>query len=127
MANKEFTALEVYGLTKNKIFERSSSRDFDYDWLTILNMALSDLFDFNNAYRLAEGKEELEDVPYLENETDIVPYEYQVIMDLVVIYMAREFMKDDDLSKFNLFETQYANNYQRLIKLDLLETSSDDE
>lgn len=127
MANKEFTALEVYGLTKNKIFERSSSRDFDYDWLAILNMALSDLFDFNNAYRLAEGKEELEDVPYLENETDIVPYEYQVIMDLVVIYMAREFMKDDDLSKFNLFETQYANNYQRLIKLDLLETSSDDE
>lgn len=127
MANKEFTALEVYGLTKNKIFERSSSRDFDYDWLAILNMALSDLFDFNNAYRLAEGKEELEDVPYLEEETDIVPYEYQVIMDLVIIYMAREFMKDDDLSKFNLFETQYANNYQRLIKLDLLETSSDDE
>lgn len=127
MANKEFTALEVYGLTKNKIFERSSSRDFDNDWLAILNMALSDLFDFNNAYRLAEDKEELEDVPYLENETDIVPYEYQVVMDLVVIYMAREFMRDDDLSKFNLFETQYANNYQRLIKLDTLDTSSDEE
>lgn len=127
MANKEFTALEVYGLTKNKIFEGSSSRDFDNDWLVILNMALSDLFDFNNAYRLAEDKEELEDVPYLENETDIVPYEYQVVMDLVVIYMAREFMRDDDLSKFNLFETQYANNYQRLIKLDTLDTSSDEE
>lgn len=127
MANKEFTAIEVYGLTKNKIFERSSSRDFDNDWLAILNMALSDLFDFNNAYRLAEDKEELEDVPYLENETDIVPYEYQVVMDLVVIYMAREFMRDDDLSKFNLFETQYANNYQRLIKLDTLDTTSDEE
>ena len=128
MAEKQFTANEVYTLVKNNLQERPTSRDFDNYWMDILNLSLVDLYDFNNAFRLSAGKEELTEIPWVSSKDDIIPYEMQVVTDLVVIRMCREFMKDEDMNKFNLFEIQYTNNYQRLIKLDspTLSASSDD-
>lgn len=124
---KQFTALEVFKIAKSNIQERNTSRDFDYDWKTMLNIGLSNLFEVNNEYRLSLNKEPLTEIPYISNNEDVIPYEHQIVLELLVIYLCREFMKDEDLNKYSLFDTQFLNNYQRLVRLgDTTSSSTDD-
>ena len=51
------TVQELYKLTKNLMFEKPTSKDYDNYYMDNINVLLSENFDLNNHVREFRGKE----------------------------------------------------------------------
>lgn len=103
------TVKELYEKAKGFMFEKSSSRDYDAYYKTWINSLLSENFTLNNQLRLKHGKERLEETPTIELDDDVLPYEEEMCMFILPYGLASNFFIDDDLSKFDIFDTKYQN------------------
>lgn len=107
------TVKELYEHAKALMFEKKTSKDYDGYYKPWINTLLSENFDFNNALRRAKGKELLTERPYISLDTDVIPYEPEMCYEILPYGLAKFFFVDDDLSKMNIFDTEYINAKMR--------------
>ena len=103
------TVQELYKLTKNLMFEKPTSKDYDNYYMDNINVLLSENFDLNNHVREFRGKEPLLICPVVTSKEDELPYEDTVCREVLPYGLAAAFFIDDDLSKFSIFNTKYTN------------------
>ena len=100
---------EIYAITKNVVFEKPSSTIYDNYLIHNLNLILNQLFEENNMERIWSGKLPLLERVVVTSQSDDVPYEDIYCREIIPLGLGMMFMIDDDLSKYNLYETQYMN------------------
>lgn len=110
------TVKELYELAKAMMFEKKTSKDYDGYYKPYINILLSENFGLNNNLRINEGKEPLKDIPLIELDSDEIPYEPVVCREILPNGLAMYFFIDDDLSKFNVFNTNYINAQTKYMK-----------
>ena len=110
------TVKELYELAKAMMFEKKTSKDYDGYYKPYINILLSENFGLNNNLRINEGKEPLTDIPLIELDSDEIPYEPVVCREILPNGLAMYFFIDDDLSKFNVFNTNYINAQTKYMK-----------
>ena len=110
------TAEEMYEYVKALMFERMNSVDFDENYIPWLNIVLSECFDINNSIRVAKGYSPLLRRPMLQEGTDSIPYEEEMINEVIPLGLAKYLFIDDDHEDVNIFDTQYMNAQQRYMK-----------
>ena len=103
------TVQELYKLTKNLMFEKPTSKDYDNYYMENINVLLSENFDLNNHVREFMGKEPLLICPVMTSKEDELPYEDAVCREVLPYGLAANFFIDDDLSKFSIFNNKYIN------------------
>ena len=91
------------------MFEKSTSRDYDNYYIPWVNVLLSENFDLNNSLLRAIGETPLEDIPSVSADTDVLPYEDRICREVLPYGLAAKFFIDDDLSKYDIFNTDYQN------------------
>ena len=74
------TVQELYKLTKNLMFEKPTSKDYDNYYMDNINVLLSENFDLNNHVREFRGKEPLLICPAVTSKEDELPYEDAVCL-----------------------------------------------
>ena len=110
------TVKELYELAKAMMFEKKTSKDYDGYYKPYINILLSENFGLNNNLRINAGKEPLTDIPLIELDSDEIPYEPVVCREILPNGLAMYFFIDDDLSKFNVFNTNYINAQTKYMK-----------
>lgn len=103
------TVRELYELTKAMMFEKKTSRDYDDYYIPWINVLLSENFDIENSLLRGEGETPLDDIPSVANDTDELPYHDRINREVLPYGLAAKFFIDDDLSKYDLFNTDYQN------------------
>ena len=103
------TVKELYELTKAMMFEKKTSRDYDNYYIPWINVLLSENFDLNNSLLTAIGETPLDDIPSVSADTDELPYEDKINREVLPYGLAAKFFIDDDLSKYDIFNTDYQN------------------
>lgn len=103
------TAKELYDLAKSMMFEKPTSKDYDNYYISWINVLLSENFDLNNHLRAKHHKDELTEIPTVSQGSDQVPYETEMCYEILPYGLAAKFFIDDDLSKFDIFNTNYEN------------------
>jgi hypothetical protein len=103
------TVKELYELAKAMMFEKSTSRDYDNYYIPWINVLLSENFDINNSLLRSIGEEPLDEIPSVSLDTDVLPYEDRVCREILPYGLAAHFFIDDDLSKYDIFNTKYEN------------------
>jgi hypothetical protein len=107
------TVRELYELAKNMMFEKKSSKDYDDYYMLWINVLLSENFNLNNHLRLKHGKTKMTRVPTVSADTDNIPYETEMCWEILPYGLAAKFFIDDDLSKFDIFNTDYENRQSK--------------
>lgn len=125
------TVKELYEQAKAMMFEKKSSKDYDGYYKPYINILLSENFDLNNNLRLSKGLAALTTRPTISADTETLPYEDELNSEVLPKGLAMYFYIDDDLQKFNIFNTQYLNAqmmYQKGIETAVADAyaSSDD-
>lgn len=110
------TVKELYELTKAMMFEKSTSRDYDNYYIPWINVLLSENFDINNSLLRAIGETPLDDIPSVSADTDELPYEDRINREVLPYGLAAKFFIDDDLSKYDIFNTDYQNAQMAYMK-----------
>lgn len=103
------TVKELYELAKSMMFEKKTSRDYDNYYIPWINVLLSENFDINNSLLRSIGETPLDDIPTVANDDDVLPYEDRVCREILPYGLAAHFFIDDDLSKYDIFNTKYEN------------------
>lgn len=103
------TVKELYDLAKSLMFEKPTSKDYDNYYIPWINVLLSENFDLNNHLRAKHKKELLTEVPTVSAASDTIPYENEMCYEILPYGLAAQFFIDDDLSKFDIFNTKYEN------------------
>ena len=103
------TVKELYDLAKSMMFEKPTSKDYDNYYIPWINVLLCENFDLNNHLRVKHNKEALTEVPTVSAGSDTVPYENEMCYEILPYGLAAKFFIDDDLSKFDIFNTNYEN------------------
>jgi hypothetical protein len=103
------TVKELYELAKAMMFEKSTSRDYDNYYIPWINVLLSENFDINNSLLRSIGESPLDDIPTVSADTDVLPYEDRICREILPYGLAAHFFIDDDLSKYDIFNTKYEN------------------
>lgn len=121
------TVKELYELTKSLMFEKKTSKDYDNYYIGNINVILMENFDLNNQLRKFKGKEELEKAPIIEQDEDDLQYEEEICREVLSNGLACKFFIDDDLSKFNIFNTFYLNAQAKYIRFVPIESEQEDD
>lgn len=106
------------------MFEKPSSTVYDDYVVANVNLLLSELFDENNQCRYFNGKKALTEVPYVNSREDELVYEDEYINDVMPKGLASKFFVDDDLNKFNIFNTYYNNaraDHNKIVSKDVID------
>lgn len=103
------TVQELYDLAKATMFEKPTSKDYDNYIIPWVNLLLSENFELNNHLRLKHDEDELDEVPWMESMDDEVPYEREMIREILPYGLAANFFIDDDLSKYDILHRYYEN------------------
>ena len=103
------TVKELYELTKAMMFEKATSRDYDNYYIPWINVLLSENLDIENMMLRAEGDTPLDDIPSVSADTDVLPYHDRICREVLPYGLASKFFIDDDLSKYDIFNTDYQN------------------
>lgn len=112
------TMYELYKKALNVMFEKPTSKVYDSYYKDHINLLLANVFDINNTIRISKQKEPLETIPVLSKDTDEIPYEDQVVNEILPWGLAAQFSIDDDLNKYQIFNTNFLNacfKYERAI------------
>lgn len=110
------TAEELYETVKGLMFEKANSVDFDDNYIPYINILLSENFDLNNSIRRRKGFAPLIRRPRIVNKTDSIPYEDEMIYEILPYGLAKNLFIDDDHEDTNIFDTEYFNSRQRYMK-----------
>ena len=121
------TVKELYELTKSLMFEKKTSKDYDNYYIGNINVILMENFDLNNQLRKFKGKEVLEKAPIIEQDEDDLEYEEEICREVLSNGLACKFFIDDDLSKFNIFNTFYLNAQAKYIRFVPIESEQEDD
>lgn len=103
------TVRELYELAKAMMFEKSTSRDYDNYYIPWINVLLSENFDIENSMLRADGETPLDEIPFVSADTDELPYHDRINREILPLGLAARFFIDDDLSKYDIFNTDYQN------------------
>lgn len=103
------TVDDLYSLTKTIMFEKPSSVIYDNYLIGNVNRVIRELFDENNMERMFNGKEPLAEPPYVTQKTDELVYEDLYLNEIMPLGLAAYFLIDDDLSKYQIYITDYKN------------------
>ena len=103
------TVQELYDLAKATMFEKPTSKDYDNYIIPWVNLLLSENFELNNHLRLKHDEDELDEVPWMESMDDEIPYEREMIREILPYGLAANFFIDDDLSKYDILHRYYEN------------------
>ena len=77
----------------------------------ITNFLLADCFHANNAVRTQAQKQALTELPSVSVGTDVLPYEYETVINLLMPGMAFYLLvQDDENDKANIFNAVYEAN-----------------
>lgn len=83
----------------------------------IVNQLLADCFDINNAIRESAGKEPLTVIPSVGKTADVLPYEYETLVSIMVYGLAYWLLfQDDENDKANVCNMMYEQNKVRFTK-----------
>ncbi len=107
------TVKELYELAKSMMFEKKTSKDYDNYYIPWINVLLSENFNLNNHLREKHDKDPLERVPFIEADTDTIRYETEMCYEILPYGLAAKFFIDDDLSKYDIFNTDYENRQSK--------------
>lgn len=110
------TVDELYELTKGLMFEKSTSVDFDDNYIPWVNMLLSENFDINNSIRRSKGLNPLVNRPRVTQGTDELTYEEEMLYEILPYGLAKYLFIDDDHEDVNIFDTHYFNSRQHYMK-----------
>lgn len=123
------TVKELYELAKSMMFEKKTSRDYDNYYIPWINVLLSENFDLNNSILLQEGEEALDEIPSVSADDDELPYEDIINRNVLPYGLAAKFFIDDDLSKYDIFNTDYQNAQMRYMRGNMVSLTNvyDDE
>lgn len=76
--------------------------------LPCLNLLLGELFELNNRLRQASGLERLTEIPQLENDSEQVPYQPQLLYGALPYGLAAKlFLDDRDTGVLSYLQQQY--------------------
>ena len=103
------TIYELYKKALNVMFEKPTSKVYDNYYIDHINLLLATVFDINNTIRISNQKEPLETIPVLSKDTDEIPYEDQVVNEILPWGLAAQFSIDDDLNKYHIYNTNFLN------------------
>lgn len=103
------TVKELYELAKNSMFEKKNSTDYDNYYIGWINVLLSENFALNNKIRLKHGLDAMAEPQTVSEPTDELKYEPEMCYEILPFGLASNFFIDDDLSKFDIFNTKYQN------------------
>ncbi len=85
--------------------------------LDIANQLIADCFETNNAVREGKGLEPIAEVPWLTKESDVLPYEPEVAVNVMAYGMAFWLLfQDDENDKANMCNAAYETNKARVGK-----------
>ena len=106
------TVNDMYTKTKLWMFEKVSSTIYNNYIIEICNKVLAETYEENNMCRMFKGK-----VPFIDgiaahqvsNLTDELDYEEEYLLDVIPKGIDANFLMDDDLSKMQLYQTEYNN------------------
>jgi len=107
------TVKELYELAKSMMFEKKTSKDYDNYYIPWINVLLVDNFSLNNHLRIKHNKEALTEVPLISEDTDEIEYEIEMCYEVLPYGLAAKFFIDDDLSKYDIFNTDYENRQSK--------------
>lgn len=110
------TVKELYEMAKALMFEKTTSRDYDNYYMKWINTLLAENFDLNNSLLVANGDDALDEIPTVSKDDDELPYEDVINRSVLPYGLAANFFIDDDLSKFDIFNTYYQNAQMRLMR-----------
>ncbi len=119
------TVKELYEHAKALMFEKKNSNDYDGYYIQWINMLLSENFDLNNGLRVSRRLPELLRVPFISHEDDEIAYEEDLTYEVLGNGLASKFFIDDDLSKFNLFDTEYRNAQGKYVRFNVEDETYD--
>ena len=110
------TAEELYAIVKGLMFEKTNSVDFDDNYIPYINVLLSENFDLNNSIRRRKHYAPLTKRPRIVLKTDKIPYEEEMLYEILPYGLAKNLFIDDDHEDTNIFDTMYFNSRQRYMK-----------
>lgn len=83
----------------------------------LVNQLLADCFDVNNSMRENAGKQKFASIPSVEKTTDVLPYEYETVVNILAYGLAYWLLfQDDEYDKANACNMIYEQNKIRLTK-----------
>ena len=116
------TVYELYQTALRVKFEKPNSKVYENYYKTHINLLLAELFDINNTIRKRRGLEELTEIPYIENDDNVIDYEDIVLREILPWGLAARFCIDDDLNKFSIYNTNFMNacfKYERAVVVEV--------
>ncbi len=82
--------------------------DYENQYMAVLNILTAETFDINNSIRVKDGKEELTEAPVIDDLTDTLEYEDQLLRLAFPYGIAGHLIMEDDPS----VAIQYKNKYE---------------
>lgn len=103
---------DLYANVKALMFEKPSSTIYDAYIAANANRVFREVFEENNMARMFNGREPLDEVPYVtrNSKEDLEDYfEDEYLNGVIPLGIAAYFLIDDDLSKYSIYHTDYMN------------------
>lgn len=111
------TGNDLYEIAKRLIFEKLGETYYPKYSLVYVNLLLAENFEINNAIREFNDDDPLEKMVQLTDLTDeIKGYTAPMLTEILPLGLAKYFFIDDDLKRFNIFDTLYFNAQQKHMK-----------
>ena len=112
MANikMEFSVEDLYDASLALLSEEKQRvKDYPKFKIALTNQVIAECFDANNAIRETEGLEAIpkNEMPYMQEETDIIPYDIRLIRECMPYGLAALLVMDDDKEKCAVFSNQF--------------------
>ncbi len=106
----EYTGNDLLKKSMSLMGEESKYKSGYTPFVTdIVNQLLAECFDVNNTIRQSAGKTPLLEIPTIEKETDVIGYEYQTVVNIMVYGLAYWLLfQDDEYDKANACNALYG-------------------
>ena len=112
----DVTAQYIFDSAVTLMFgEDADKPDYSPFILNTLNRLLAENFDNNNALRIMAGKEEMEEIPLIENMNDVVDYEPRMTRQILIYGVAGYIYSDDDKGMGAEYKNKYEFERQRVL------------
>ena len=115
----EFTVENLYDAALALLSEdKQRVKDYPKFKIALTNQIIAECFEINNILRKIDGLEEFskENIPYMEAETDVIPYDIGLLRECMPYGLAALLVMDDDKEKCSVFSSQFEllkNKYSK--------------
>lgn len=102
------TADEIFTDVMALMYGEEGDKDQYPPFLSMLNIVLAETYDLNNAWRRMTGKDELTQIPRMEQLTDEVDYEPRLLRMVIPYGVAGMlYAEDDDTGMGDYYRSKY--------------------